>query len=238
MPNKKIEMLGRKFGSLTVVEEMGVTPDLAHPDFLWRCICDCGGERVVRGEILRGTGWSTCKRCQQITDEGDYMKCTKFSTGRFFIFDREDLPIVEKYHWTINDTTGNITPTSNKLHNFQLCRLIARAGDDVVVTHNNGLYWDVRRENLRLIAHEEKRFVRRVQANDSGYKGVSYDKRSEKYRARITLDRKTINLGFYATARKAADAYDVAALEHFGDLAWTNAKERAKNELLLELGNK
>jgi uncharacterized protein YifE (UPF0438 family) len=231
-------MLGRKFGSLTVVEQVGMTPDLAHPDMLWRCQCDCGGERVVRGEILRMERSHTCMHCQQITDEGQHMKCTTYPNGRFFIFDREDLPIVEEYHWQINETTESIMPTSSKLHNFQLCRLIARAGEDVCVTHVNGLFWDLRHENLRLITHEEKRFVRHVQENDSGYKGVSYDKRAQKYRARITLNHRTVNLGSYDTARKAADAYDQAALEHFGDLAWTNAKERAKNALLLELGKK
>jgi hypothetical protein len=50
---------------------------------------------------------------------------------------------------------------------------------------------------------------RRFYANNkSGYRGVFWDKVSHKWRASITINKKTINLGRYATKLEAAKAYD------------------------------
>lgn len=45
------DMTGKRFGCLTVIERNGICPrrKLA----LWRCRCDCGGEAVATGTLLR-----------------------------------------------------------------------------------------------------------------------------------------------------------------------------------------
>lgn len=50
MPAKKIDLTGQRFGRLLVVEEAGHDK---HKKALWRCVCDCGNETVVRGYKLR-----------------------------------------------------------------------------------------------------------------------------------------------------------------------------------------
>lgn len=44
--------------------------------------------------------------------------------------------------------------------------------------------------------------------NTSGFKGVVFDKRSQKYIAQITVDYANIHLGSFTTAKQAANAYD------------------------------
>ena len=58
--------------------------------------------------------------------------------------------------------------------------------------------------------------------NTSGYKGVSFHKASGKWRADICVARKRIALGLFSTPEEAANAYDVAAIEHFGEFALIN----------------
>lgn len=48
-----MEMMGSTFGRLTVVERAANHP--TRSDAMWRCICECGGERTVRGVELRAS---------------------------------------------------------------------------------------------------------------------------------------------------------------------------------------
>ena len=55
--------------------------------------------------------------------------------------------------------------------------------------------------------------------NTSGFKGVSYEKRRDKWAAQITVDRQHIFLGYYATLDAAALAYAKAADLYFGEFS-------------------
>ena len=48
---------------------------------------------------------------------------------------------------------------------------------------------------------------RKTKRNTSGYLGVSYNKRTKKYRASITIDGKYHSLGYYDTPEEASEAY-------------------------------
>lgn len=53
----------------------------------------------------------------------------------------------------------------------------------------------------------------------SGYKGVSYSKRREKWQASIGFDGKDVNLGLFDTAEEAYHVYCAAAALYHGDFA-------------------
>jgi hypothetical protein len=55
--------------------------------------------------------------------------------------------------------------------------------------------------------------------NVSGFKGVHWKKREQKWVARITIGGKTQTLGYYNEPEKAAAAYRLAAASIFGDYA-------------------
>ena len=56
------------------------------------------------------------------------------------------------------------------------------------------------------------------------YKGVTFEKKKKLYRARITLNGKTMSLGRRKKAVDAANLYDVAAMVLFKEYAVTNKK--------------
>lgn len=58
--------------------------------------------------------------------------------------------------------------------------------------------------------------------SSSGFKGVSLFKRTNTWRAYITVKGKFFSLGYYKTPEEAAYAYDKAARKHFGNYAITN----------------
>lgn len=76
--------------------------------------------------------------------------------------------------------------------------------------------------NLRLATPFQNSANSRKTKSDtiSQYKGVS--KNSRKWRAYIHNDYKTIHLGYYETELEAALAYDVKAIELFGQFACLN----------------
>jgi hypothetical protein len=72
--------------------------------------------------------------------------------------------------------------------------------------------------NLRLAtAQENIRNSGLRTDNSTGYRGVSLDKRSGRYRAYIYLDGKQKSLGYHSTAEDAAAAYNEAAKKLFGE---------------------
>ena len=58
--------------------------------------------------------------------------------------------------------------------------------------------------------------------NTSGYRGVSQNKKSGKWHAQIKIHGKQTYLGRFDTPEEAADVYDKAAKEHFGEFATLN----------------
>lgn len=86
--------------------------------------------------------------------------------------------------------------------------------------HINRNKWDNRIENLReATASQNIANSRLSSSNSSGFRGVSWNKRLERWHAYICVRGTRKHLGFFETAEDAAAAYAVAAREHFGDFA-------------------
>jgi hypothetical protein len=89
--------------------------------------------------------------------------------------------------------------------------------------HKNGIKNDNRIRNLRECSPVEN-CRNRAGGNRRrlGFKGVSFDKRSGRWRAQIDVDSGTICLGSFESTVEAAAAYDAAARRHHGAFANTN----------------
>ena len=75
------------------------------------------------------------------------------------------------------------------------------------VDHINGDPSDNRISNLRSVSHDENmKNVRRHADNKSGFLGVSFCKQTRRWRASITANGKSINLGRFTTKEEAVSA--------------------------------
>jgi len=88
------------------------------------------------------------------------------------------------------------------------------------IDHIDGNPSNNRIDNLRLSTKgENARHSKRPVNNTSGYKGVSWNKRLNKWVANISVDRKGIYLGSFKYGHDAYFAYCVAAIKYHGDFA-------------------
>ena len=217
---KKIPMLGKTFGELTVVEEAERTSK----QLKWKCQCTCGRHVIVQGANLRNGHTKTCGNCNRFTQEGDHMRCI-VASGRSFIFDSEDLPLVQQHIWSV-DRYGYAVGFRVKLHRLLM------GNPKGVVDHINGNPSDCRKNNLRITTQHNNSMNSRLSKNSTtGYKGVCLDKNTGKYMAHIHPDGKMKFLGYYNSPIEAALAYDRAAAFYFGEYARLNfEKEETTDE--------
>jgi len=92
-----------------------------------------------------------------------------------------------------------------------------------VTDHIDGDGLNNTRANLREATNaENSRNARLSRSNSSGFKGVAWHKRAQKWQAKIRVDRRWLWLGQYTTREAAAAAYDDAARELHGEFAAVN----------------
>jgi hypothetical protein len=95
--------------------------------------------------------------------------------------------------------------------------------DGLEVDHDNGNRLDNRRENLRPATKSQNMSNRGPFLNNkSGFKGVCWHKRRQKWIAQIHVSGKRTHLGYFDDPIAAARAYDAAALELHGAFARLN----------------
>jgi hypothetical protein len=89
-----------------------------------------------------------------------------------------------------------------------------------LVDHRDGNPLNNRWGNLRVASHTNNAANRRrLQGKASGFKGVSFDRRSGKWFAQIAKDGRRYWLGYFKTPQEAHRAYATAARLLFGKFA-------------------
>lgn len=88
------------------------------------------------------------------------------------------------------------------------------------IDHINGIKDDNRISNLREATNRENLRNRgRPSTNKSGYKGVSFHKRSKRYQANIMTNKGRKNLGYFDCPKEAYAVYCKAAKKYHGEFA-------------------
>lgn len=144
---------------------------------------------------------------------------------QLILVDSEDRIIVESHGWCI-DSHGYAVATI-KYKKTYLHRLIMKVIDtSVYVDHINRNKLDNRKSNLRLCSHRDNLNNRPANKNNtSGFKGLYWHKRNNKWVVRITVEGKCISLGCYSDKIEAAKIYNAAAIKYFGEFAYLNKVE-------------
>ena len=145
--------------------------------------------------------------------------------------DRDDLDLVKSKKWRVTkSTTGRFrvvtsVRTKQGVRSITLGKFLKNPpkGKQVYPRRfNDGL--DYRRSNLIVCTVGERQRLlpkRRTEAT-SKFRGVSYQSGSNRWRAGIQVEGRTINLGEFKTEIEAAEAYNRAALNYFGEHAYQN----------------
>jgi hypothetical protein len=157
------------------------------------------------------------------------MKKIKLTKGGDVLVDDEDFEELNKYKWyafrggkTFYATRMERLP-DKKWKMTRMHREIMGARDGVIIDHINANGLDNRKENLRFCTRKENnRNSSKQKNNKSGFKGVCWYKRCSKWHARIMVDGKNIDLGLFSDVKEAAKAYNIAAMEHYGEFARLN----------------
>ena len=140
------------------------------------------------------------------------------------LYDKED-------HYLIRGKIGFYAKTNvwykGKNKSLYLHRLVMGNPEGMIVDHINHNTLDCRKENLRIcsISQNNMNTLKPRNAKSSKYKGVSFDKKRNKFESYLHFDNKKLHLGYHIDEVEAAKSYNEAALEYFGEYANLNAVE-------------
>jgi hypothetical protein len=142
--------------------------------------------------------------------------------GHTVIVDDDDAHLATSFKWRVREYSGGNFRACYNLQNngtqktLFLHRQICQPPECMVVDHINGNSLDNRRANLRICTQAENLRNKRAYANNkTGLKGV-HRVSSNSYRAMISVDKNSIDLGCYPTPEQAHNAYQHASLKYHG----------------------
>jgi len=143
------------------------------------------------------------------------MKKIQLTQNKYTIVDDEDYIKLNKWNWHIlkGKHTHYAVRRSMIMH-----REIMNCPNNKQVDHINGNGLDNRKENLRICNQSQNNANMRIsKRNTSGYKGVSWHKECKKWRVRIQINSKMIELGRFSDINDAKNVYDEFSKKHFGE---------------------
>jgi hypothetical protein len=152
--------------------------------------------------------------------------------GKFAIVDPDDFLWLSKFKWHVVEQYDYFyacrRPSVGEFRTSRsvwMNREILNAPTGLLVDHRNHNTLDNRRENLRLATYVENGRNRRKlprKNKSSKYKGVTFYKKRNLWRAVICTNGRSIQLGEFKSELEAAKAYDEAAMKYFKEFACLN----------------
>jgi hypothetical protein len=153
-----------------------------------------------------------------------YTSIIWLTQGKFAIVDNDDYEWLSQWEWCFHINYARRTDkSSGRQKTVSMHSIISKTPLGKFTDHINGNGTDNRKYNLRICSSAEN--ARNLPVNrrsTSGYKGVTWNKRTKNWRARIVFDGKEIYLGTYQNVIDAAEAYNRAALRLHGEFARIN----------------
>ncbi len=161
------------------------------------------------------------------------MKTIPLNKGYMALVDDDDYERVSAFKWTaivikdksrsrvygMRSTKWNPETRRNGQYIY-LHRFIMEAPSGIMVDHKDSDGLNCQRYNMRLATNSQNNANGRRPAGRAGYRGVTFS--YGKPVAQIRFQGKHINLGVFLSPEDAARAYDVAALQRFGEFARLN----------------
>lgn len=167
------------------------------------------------------------------------MKEVPLSNGDISIVSDIDFDHVSQFNWHVNeDKSGykrvfrNLSVGGKRKHKRLAREVAARAGLDIsrfVIDYKNRNTLDNSRENLRCatnaqnLANSSKcRKTSRRTTPSSRFRGVSWVKKLQKWKAQSTFEGRVVYLGVFSDEVEAAKAYDKFVVGKYGEFTNLN----------------
>lgn len=126
----------------------------------------------------------------------------------------EDFDYLNQWSWHLSKKMYAANKSRIYMH-----RLIMETPKGYVTDHINRNTLDNRRVNLRIITNSQNLMNReKSKKNTSGYKGVTWNKERNKWKAQIGFNNKNIFIGRFSTREEAAQAYNLKSKELFPEI--------------------
>lgn len=146
--------------------------------------------------------------------------------NNFCLIDKDDYNKISKGYWgKYKDSNYFCSLIEGK--KYWLHRYIMNAAHGEYVDHINNDFNDYRKSNLRLCNNAENNRNRWLQKNNtSGYPGISWAKREQKWRSRIKVNGQEKHLGYFDNIDDAIFAKRIAEEKYFKDFSYSNSQKK------------
>ena len=162
------------------------------------------------------------------------MKEIQLTQGYVALVDDEDFDYLNQWKWCVKIKSNTIYVVRTIVINYKpkktktirMHRLIMLCNIGKIVDHidHNGL--NNQKNNLRFCTTNQNRAnsIKTNKYTTSKFKGVTLNKKSNKWISKMTINKKNIHIGCYKDEIDAAMAYDKKAKEIYGEFANLNFK--------------
>lgn len=164
-----------------------------------------------------------------ITNMSNHIPLTK---GLFVIVDEADHAWLSQWKWYARTGRKDYVYASRSIRNgktttiINMHNILLPTEDGYELDHINGNTLDNRRDNLRVATHQQNMWNRKPpRGTSSKFKGVSFQKATNYWKANIKINDKQKHLGCFWDEEEAAIAYNRAAKDMHGEFAKLNPVE-------------
>ena len=235
MVKVKNDLTGQVFGRLTVLEQGEDYIDSNGCHYArWLCECSCNEHNkiLVRTSSLISKNTTSCgcvhkeklieigknnEKSNKFDLSGDFGIGWTTNTNKEFYFDLEDYDKIKDYCWNEHILEGGYHTLEARdrqtKKNVRMQWLIIGKYYD----HEDRNPLNNRKENLRPASKNEnsqnhKKFIN----NTSGFSGVTWHKRRQKWQVRITVNNSRVHIGYFSKKYDAIVARLEAEMKYYG----------------------
>lgn len=223
---KIVDYSGKHFNKITVIKKNGkkmTNRGNLVPSYL--CQCDCGNfieltRHQVCTECTKDCGCVEKNRIKNKYEFKENYVIGYDSKGKTFKIDLEDYEKVKTFRWYVQKKTGVVMSVKKSGEFTLIHRLVMGLNKEKVeVDHINHDRTDNRKENLRIVSHLDnmKNIPNNYKSNTTGKVGVIYRKKTNNYQARIKVNGKHINGGYFKTFEEAVKRRIELEEKYFGE---------------------